>query len=233
MVFQVIKNYYSSTVIDEIQKEVNRLRLLEDISSNKIWKYYEHDNKNVLSRIEYFIKSSDKLKSFANSFFLNSNYVLFKDKINFKYPNGEGFIDHQDIAAGWGKYGSHHITIAIPLCDTTLENGCLYFADIGVDKMLTDEFSDLNSDIVPAEKYNPYPTQRGDIILFDSFIPHKSYKNNTQFERNILYFTYVLNDKNINDVSEKYHADKFKVVPPDIYKEKNIKYRSNHSFEPR
>ena len=54
---------------------------MDDIPSNNIWKYYEHDNPNILSRIEYFINTSDVIKSISNSFFKNSNYILFKKSI--------------------------------------------------------------------------------------------------------------------------------------------------------
>ena len=62
--------------------------------------------------------------------------------------------------------------------------------------------------------------------MFDSFLPHKSFKNNTDKPRKILYFTYTDTDK-----YEIYHNDKFKVVPPDIYRDKNKKYRSNNTFD--
>ena len=54
---------------------------MDNIPSNNIWKYYEHDNPNILSRIEYFINTSDVIKSISNSFFKNSNYILFKKSI--------------------------------------------------------------------------------------------------------------------------------------------------------
>ena len=38
--------------------------------------------------------------------------VLFKDKINYKYPGGEGFQPHQDITAGWGNYTNKHVSFA-------------------------------------------------------------------------------------------------------------------------
>tara|TARA_Y100000768_G_scaffold36911_6_gene24161 strand:- start:3761 stop:3997 length:237 start_codon:yes stop_codon:yes gene_type:complete len=66
---------------------------MDDIPSNNIWKYYEHDNPNILLTLLML------LNPFLIPFFKNSNYILFKDKINFKHPGGEGFIEHQYIAA--------------------------------------------------------------------------------------------------------------------------------------
>ncbi len=225
--YQILE-YFTSDKIDEIKKEVYRLAL-EDDRKDYIWKYYEIDDDKKINRIEYFVNYSPLLKEVSELFFKDSNYHLMKDKINFKHPQGEGFIAHQDITAGWNKYNDKHITIAIPLSDTTLENGCLFFAEGTYNKMLTPLFTDLTDDIVPPEKYKPYPTKVGDIIIFDSYIPHKSYKNTTNEPREILYFTYTPG----SDSYEQYHSDKFKVVPPNIYRDKDKKYRSGNTFKKR
>ena len=230
MQLQVIKNYFSNDQINELNIEINKLIKSTDIK-NYIWKYYDGSNNANISRIEYFIKYSDKLKNISESFFKNSNYILMKDKINFKHVNGEGFVAHQDITAGWNKYGLNHITVAIPLQDTTIENGCLFFANMNIDKMLTPEFTNLSDDIIPPENYKPCLTNCGDIIIFDSFIPHKSFINKSKNIRSIIYFTYVLNNNKFDNAYEKYHEDKFINNPPDIYKEKNISYRSNNTFD--
>lgn len=228
----IIKEYFSTNQINDIKIEVDNLLKLPD-KKNSFWKYYEHNDKNVISRIEYFVKYSTTLRKLSENFFRDSNYILIKDKINFKYPNGEGFIAHQDISAGWGKYGDNHITIAIPLQDTNIENGCLYFANIKTDKILTPLFTDLTDDIVSPDLYEPCLTNCGDIIIFDSFIPHKSFINKSNNSRIIIYFTYILSNSKFENVYEKYHEDKFQNNPPDIYKDPNKKYRSGNTFNKR
>ena len=71
------------------------------------------------------------------------------------------------------------------------------------------------------------------IIIFDSFVPHKSFINKTKKSRKILFFTYSYNENKINTMYEDYHRDKFLVVPPDIYRLKNKKYRSGNTFKKR
>tara|TARA_Y100000816_G_C25588731_1_gene316235 strand:- start:16 stop:522 length:507 start_codon:yes stop_codon:yes gene_type:complete len=166
------------------------------------------------------------MKKLSQDLIKNKNLFLMKDKINFKYPLGDGFIEHQDISAGWHKYGKKHITIAIPLTITTIDNGCLWVADINCKKQLTEDFTNLNNSIVSNSLYKSIETNIGDIFMFDSFLPHKSFKNNTDKPRKILYFTYTDTDK-----YEIYHNDKFKVVPPDFYRDKNKKYKSNNTFD--
>jgi hypothetical protein len=54
--------------------------------------------------------------------------VMFKDKINFKLPGGDGFKPHQDQQAGWTAYASLFITVMVAVDDATAENGCLEIA---------------------------------------------------------------------------------------------------------
>ena len=41
--------------------------------------------------------------------------VLFKEKINYKLPGGDGFAAHQDVQAGWDTYAARHITALISI----------------------------------------------------------------------------------------------------------------------
>ncbi len=54
--------------------------------------------------------------------------VLFKDKINFKLPGGDGFKAHQDVQAGWNAYASYHVSVLVSIDEATEANGCLEMA---------------------------------------------------------------------------------------------------------
>ena len=214
----VKKRFFTEDDIRDIKDMVFFLTDQED-RKEYIWKYYEHFSKKV-NRIEYFVNYHKGLKEIANSKevleavneLMGEESVLFKDKINYKYPGGESFEPHQDITAGWGRYTNKHVSIAIPLCDTFEENGALFFGET-VNEQLTDLYTDLDLNL----PYDAICTDIGDVILFDSYVPHASYENKTSDPRPILMFTYT--PKSEGDYYEKYHADKFKNVPPDIYKE--------------
>lgn len=47
--------------------------------------------------------------------------VLFKDKINFKMPGGDGFKPHEDQQAGWSSYASIFITTLVAIDEATAE----------------------------------------------------------------------------------------------------------------
>ena len=54
---------------------------------------------------------------------------LFKDKINWKNPGGQGFGAHQDQPA-WDDFPPNKfVTAAMFVNNTTKENGCLEFAE--------------------------------------------------------------------------------------------------------
>ena len=227
--FQKIESFFSDIELQEIKKHVSKLALDKD-RRDYVWKYYEKEDKEKLNRIEYFVNYNEELKALSLNekiiklvkIKLNDEPALFKDKVNFKYPGGEGFLPHQDIAAGWGEYCNKHVSVAIPLCDTDEENGCLFFGKKSR-HMLTENFKDLDNDIF----LEAAPSKAGDIFLFDSYVPHASYGNKSNFSRAILFFTYT--PLSYGDFYEKYHSDKFINVPPDIYKVKGRKYRSGNS----
>jgi len=60
---------------------------------------------------------------------LNEPYVLFKDKLNFKWPNGGAFPPHQDFPAFEFFGPREFITAMVCIDEGTLENGCLYIAE--------------------------------------------------------------------------------------------------------
>ena len=226
--YEKVESFLSSEQVDNIQQHINYL-ISEEDRKDYVWKYFEKDKK-TLSRIEYFVNHNKSLRGLSLDPKLLSLVqerlrdipVLFKDKINFKYPGGEGFLPHQDIAASWGNYCNRHVSVAIPLCDTNEENGCIFFGK-KTNHMLTENFQDLNEDTY----LEVCPTNAGDIILFDSYVPHASYGNNSNLSRTIVFFTYAPSE--FGNFYEQYHSDKFKNVPPDIYKIKGQKYRSGNS----
>jgi hypothetical protein len=149
--------------------------------------------------------------------------VLFKEKINFKYPGSEGFKHHQDQAAGWWEYGSLFISVLISIDEATVENGCLEIAP-GDERHrhLEREWKPYTEEEIKKMPFSPVPTKRGDVIFFDSFVPHGSYPNLSDKRRRILYVTY--NRLSEGDHRVQYCADKRKSYPPDCEREPGKTY---------
>jgi len=138
-------------------------------------------------------------------------YVLFKDKLNFKWPGGGAFPPHQDFPA-YEFFGPRiHITAMISIDAGTLENGCLHVAENWRETFAGDPAIDqqalafgravlpyieggkAHGSIQPPfrEKitWTPLETEPGDVIFISSFVPHYSEPNCSQNPRRAMLFT--------------------------------------------
>jgi len=229
---KVCYSLFTGEEVELIEKMVYSLAQKED-RKEYIWKYYEGDH-TTLTRVEYFVKYHTPLRQLATSrrildqveTLMGEPCTLFKDKINYKYPHSEEFVPHQDIASGWGRYSTKHITFALPLCNTTEENSALEFGPV-----LTEQKSPDFSDFELKAEYELTPTVVGDAVFFDSYVPHRSQRNKSASPSPCLFFTYTPSSE--GDFYERYHSDKFNNNPPDIYKEEGNFYRSSNTNLPR
>lgn len=163
--------------------------------------------------------NGDKMKGCISQLF-REQAVLFKDKINFKMPGGDGFKAHQDVQAGWDRYAQLHITALVSIDPATVANGCLELAP-GHHKqgLLGESWKPLPEDSLD---YIKCETQPGDAVFFDSFIPHRSGPNLTDKPRRVLYVTY--NRLSEGDHRHQYYADKRLSYPPDCEREAGKNY---------
>jgi 2-aminoethylphosphonate dioxygenase len=151
--------------------------------------------------------------------------VLFKEKINFKLPGAGGFEPHQDQQAGWGVYDDLFINALISIDESTKENGALqiantnYASDI---KLIGSEWTPLTAEQIAAIEFETVCTQPGDVVFFDSYVPHKSDPNLSDKARRLMYLTY--NAQRKGDFRKQYYADKRKSYPPDCEREQGKDY---------
>jgi len=180
----------------------------------------------ILQRIENFLQYNKPLDELLNGKIRNlcgdlfgEKSVLYKEKINYKLPGADGFKPHQDVAAGWWMYKqSIHISVLISIDHSTIENGCLEVV-YGKHKegMLSEQWKTLPDDVVAKLDWKYAPTAPGDIVFFDSYVPHRSGPNMTDKSRRVLYVTYAKESE--GNFREKYYEDKRKSFPPDIERE--------------
>lgn len=152
---------------------------------------------------------------------LGAPVVLFKDKCNFKLPGGGAFGPHQDIVAYRHFAAPYHVTAAVMLDPATIENGCL---EVAYDyRSKVDEYEvrdtplgwlpifpyatsgatngDISPEVASRLRWEPIVAARGDVILFDSFVPHRSVANRSVASRRMLFFTF-----NLRSAGEHYEA---------------------------
>jgi len=165
----------------------------------------------------------DRLKS-AIEALMGEPAVLFKDKINFKMAGGAGFEAHQDQQAGWSVYAPLFVTALVSIDAATLANGCLEIADAPrVAGLIGEEWKPLTPGQMAGYPMIPVPSAPGDVLFFDSYVPHASKANETDSARRILYLTY--NATSYGDHRAQYFSDKRANFPPDIERQAGTEYR--------
>jgi len=200
--------------------------------SGRHWVYHEKSRtepgRDLVSRIE-------RIKPFHAGFanltealagpvgqLLGESACLFKEKINFKMPGGDGFKAHQDSQAGWDKYADYFISVLVSIDRATEENGCLQIAGGEHLKGLYASWEPLSEETIAGMEFVPCPTEPGDLVFFDSLAPHASEPNNSADIRRIYYATY--NRASAGDHMAQYYDDKHASYPPDIDREQGKKY---------
>ena len=198
-------------------------------------------NKKKLRRIEKiseFSKNSKKIICSKEIFDLikkveSAKHGLFKDKLNFKYSGGEGYLPHIDghflwrdksnkLQNGWKKYSNNFINLVLPLERTDKKNGCIYLANkkdtkkIGKDfKMISKKMNlgtpNIKNKDIKKFKFFPIELDIGDICLFNWKCAHYSKKNLSKKSRMIFYATYYKKKlKSHEDIRAKYYSDKLR-----------------------
>ena len=153
---------------------------------------------------------------------LGEEAVLFKEKINFKMPGGDGFKPHQDAQAGWDIYASYFISILVAIDASTEDNGCLMVAPGFHGRGLFRSWEPLTERDMEGMNFVPCETRPGDLVLFDSYAPHACKPNLSASMRRLYYVTY--NRLSEGDHLARYYADKHKNYPPDIDRETGKEY---------
>jgi hypothetical protein len=229
-----VKGVYGEPEISLLKSWADELRSLPEVPG-KYMKYSEESlltpGERVLSRIENFCPYHEGFSSLVNggemlrrvSELFGEAAILFKEKINFKMPGGNGFTPHQDAQAGWGVYAGLFITVLVVVDECTLENGCLEIAGGHNQRGLIGAlWKPLTEEDMQGMQYVPLPAAPGDVVFFDSYAPHRSGPNLTQHSRRVLYLTY--NRSREGDHRARYYADKRKTYPPDIEREPDKQY---------
>jgi len=220
--FVIVRGLYTGDELREITAWTDEVANYPEIPG-KYMMYFETSrldpSRKILSRMEDIepyhggfsrLFSGGKMQGTTSRLF-GEAAVLFKDKINFKLPGGDGFKAHQDVQAGWDRYASLHITALVSIDPSTAENGCLELAPRQHARgLLGEPWKPLEED---ALDYVAVPTVPGDAVFFDSYAPHRSGPNTTQSARRVLYVTY--NRLSEGDHRRQYYEDKRKSYPPD------------------
>lgn len=199
----------------------------------KWMKWYEQTERGrQLCRVEDFVPYHDELAGLlrgaklaaALEFLLGEPAALFKEKINFKLPGGAGFQPHQDAPA-FASFGqSYHVTVMMAVDPCTRENGCLEVVDALHGSGLLPQAPDgtLDRSWVEAQTWKPVEMAPGDVLIFDSYLPHRSGPNLSDRPRRALYITY--NRVSAGSHREAYFQKKRAAFPPECERQPGVDY---------
>ncbi len=231
--YLVVRGMYDAEETAEICRWADEVAAAPE-QPGKAMMYFEtsqRDGLRILSRIENFIPFHEGFRQLittrrmqqAVSELLGEPAVLFKDKINFKLPGGDGFKAHQDVQAGWDVFAPLHVTAMVALDETNEANGSLeMMAGKHRQGVLGQMWAPLSDEDTGDGVYQAVHCMPGDAVFFDSFAPHRSAPNRTGQARRVLYVTY--NGQSAGDSRQRYYAEKRKNYPPDIERDPDRDY---------
>ena len=183
-------------------------------------------------RVEHFLEDAPRLQEVlaGNKMMgwvaqcLEAPGILFKEKINLKLAGGQGFAAHQDAPA-FDLFGqSQHVTVMVSLETANERNGCLEVAQVehceeilpmNADRTLTDP-------VIESLTWQSIETAPGDIVIFSSFLPHRSGVNQSLQSRRAVYATYAKASE--GDHRAEYFRQKRALFPPDAEREAGRAY---------
>jgi hypothetical protein len=231
--FLLVRGMYSSDEVQAISDWTEEVAGFPEVPG-KYMMYFEEsqaDGSRILCRIENFVPYHEGFSKLitarrmrlAVSELFGEEAVLFKDKINFKMPGGDGFREHQDVQAGWDEFADLHITAMIAVDETNEANGSLeMIAGMHRQGVLGSMWAPLTDDDTDHVEYTAVHCLPGDAVFFDSYAPHRSHPNRTDQARRVLYITY--NKLSEGDSRDQYYRDKRQNYPPDIERDPDKDY---------
>ena len=173
------------------------------------------DGAVALCRVENFCKHHAAWGALANGLvqdLVSQVYrqpaILFKDKLNFKGPGGAGFLCHQDATAyATETLATRHVSALVAIDAANPENGALQIAaGRHREGVLPNSAGVTDPAVEAAMIFQTINVEPGDIVLFDSYLPHRSAANATNGWRRAAYLTFNLASE--GDLHAAYYAKK-------------------------
>jgi len=123
---------------------------------------------------------------------------------------------HQDAPAFTTFSYDYHITLMLSFDDASIENGCLEVVpgQWPNENLASNPDLTISDEEVQKMHWQTLPTKAGNIVMFGSYLPHRSGANKANQPRRALYATY--NRAADGNVHDQYLAKKRQTFPPDI-----------------
>jgi ectoine hydroxylase-related dioxygenase (phytanoyl-CoA dioxygenase family) len=232
--YLVVKNLLPPSIRDNLSKWSSEIESWEE-TPGKWMKYFEYDKKSgqrLLCRIENFLPYFPQLKEISyglindiSSDLFGEEASVYKEKINFKFPHGSGFNAHQDQPAFVSFGIDKLLTVLLPIDPNTRESGGLDMVRrVHKERKIYAQNTDgsIQTDLEANMTWIPVDGNAGDVVFFDSFVPHRSDVNKSRFTRRNLYLTY--NPASLGNFRDSYYEEKRRLFPPECERDPTKDY---------
>ncbi|ETI23795.1 hypothetical protein G647_05601 [Cladophialophora carrionii CBS 160.54] len=150
--------------------------------------------------------------------------LLFKEKINYKLAGSGGFAPHVDSTAYTHIKKIKHPAILLAVDPSNMTNGGLEVVKgshemdvpIGQDNCIEPEWA-------RQQTWTPVELAAGEVLIFGSYLAHRSGANHSSLDRKALYATY--NCAREGDLHDEYYAYRKAVWPPAQLRKKGKTYQ--------
>ncbi|KAA8646347.1 hypothetical protein EYZ11_011345 [Aspergillus tanneri] len=220
--YLLIRNFLNPLETERLQQWTQEVYDLPRTPDAAYMPYEEVNSqgKRVLCRTENYVNSHVGFNSFLRGERILSvlgqlaseEMLLFKEKINYKLAGSGGFSPHIDANAYTHVKNIKHLTVLAAVDDMNSENGGLDVVDgshllqipLGDDRC-------IESTWVDSHKWSACDLKPGDILVFGSYLAHRSGANRSSKDRRAIYATY--NCKAEGDLHDQYYEDRRKLWP--------------------
>lgn len=208
----VLRGVFDAAVVEDLDRWVEQVADWAELDGPGLHHFEQTEAGPRLARSERLIEAHPGLHGLLCEGhiigwvgdLLGEPATLYKEKINFKQPGGAGFAPHQDATAY--RFVDHHISVMVPLDLADEQSGGLSFAPGHQRGTLPNQRGVLDETVVADLDWRAVTMRPGDVLLFDSYAPHRSGTNRSPRPRRALYLTY--NARSAGDFRDRYYADK-------------------------
>uniref|UniRef100_A0A0G4GKQ9 Fe2OG dioxygenase domain-containing protein n=1 Tax=Chromera velia CCMP2878 TaxID=1169474 RepID=A0A0G4GKQ9_9ALVE len=228
----VVRNFFSKEEEAVVVRATNDIQNFPE-EKGKQMIYFETtpSGERRLCRTENYIPYHSELKALfegklvdAVADLLGEPAVLFKEKINYKFPGAKGFGAHQDSPA-YKEFPQKTILTAMVSADpSTIENGCLEMVRGKHTEGIVAQNDDgtISTSLCETYKWESLLLGPADVAFFSADTPHRSGPNASQGSRRAHFLTF--NPASEGQHRDGYYAEKRKKFPPPVEMEPGKDY---------
>ncbi|KAF5586155.1 epoxidase subunit A [Fusarium subglutinans] len=200
--YLIVRDLLQPEQVKDLQSWAEEVRNWKPTEDSEFMPYEEVNDKgqNVLCRTENFadchngfsnLLRSPKLLGLLNDL-AEEPMLLFKEKINYKLSGSGGFAPHIDAVAYTHIKDVKHLTILLSVDPSNIRNGGLEVVD-GSHEMnvpINKATNCIESTWVDSQTWTPVELEAGELLVFTSYLAHRSGANKSSSDRKAIYATY-------------------------------------------